>query len=563
MRGLPIAALFAAAVPLAWLLPNHYLPWPAAWLEGAALGLLFVAALLVRQPAALPLRWALPVAVALLSIAWQAASGRILFSGDAVMAALYVAAFLLAIGCGAALQGAAPRGRGGFVEVWAGMLAMAAVVSGVIALLQWTGVYSHWLLMADLPPGARPFGNLAQANHLCTAAFLGLCALLLLREGGRIGVAAWAVVSGLLVFTMVMTGSRTGWLQMGALLLMAGALAGRTGSRIALWQVAAMVAGYGLLALAWPTLNDGLLLSGQRPVAQQWSGGGRELLWPALWDAVWRHPVSGYGWQQMVLAQLEVATDHPAIGRHFETAHNLVLDLLLWAGVPVGGTIAIAAVIALGLHVARLREARALWLLCGVVGVAAHSMLELPLHFAYFLAPVGLALGAAFALEGAGKDAGERPRRLRVPGPALAGAGALLGALFALIAVDYLVVEQNHRILRLESARIGVLRLETPAPEVRLLDQQQAFLEFARLPARPGMTADEIETMRRVSHRFAYPGSLLRYALAAGLNGRPDEAALTLRRLCRIHPPPRCDEAREAWSALRSQYPGLPAVTLP
>ena len=34
-----------AAVPLAWLLPNHYRPWPTAWQDGFVLALVVIAAL--------------------------------------------------------------------------------------------------------------------------------------------------------------------------------------------------------------------------------------------------------------------------------------------------------------------------------------------------------------------------------------------------------------------------------------------------------------------------------------------------------------------------------------
>jgi hypothetical protein len=139
----------------------------------------------------------------------------------------------------------------------------------------------------------------------------------------------------------------------------------------------------------------------------------------------------------------------------------------------------------------------------------------------------------------------------------------LLTAVFVWTAVEYLEVEENYRTLRMESARIGVGGLVTPAPKLRLLTQLEAFLQFAHTEAMPGMSVAQVDWMRKVSARFGYPPVLFRYALAAGLNGQPEIARQTLARLCRIHPPARCLEAQEAWAALQVRYPELAGVAAP
>ena len=567
---LPVAALVAAAVPLVWLLPNHYVPWLSAWQDGAALALLFLAALLCHRPTAIQGPWAAAIAAALVSIGWQWVSGRIWFGGDTLMAAMYVAAFGLALAVGSALGAPATtlppalsvppadgsRRESGFVEAFAAGLIAGAFVSTYIALVQWTGAFSLGIWAADLPPGARPFANVAQPNHLCTLAFFGLTGLAVLREAGRIGGLGWWVGALFMLLTMLMSGSRTAFLQMAIALVLLLTFGRRVPPRVGVRAVALLLALLALGTLAWPAINHALLLAGDRSAAGQLQGGGRELLWPALLDAVRRSPLFGYGWQQMVLAQEAVALDHPAVQRHFEHSHNIVLDLLLWAGIPVGGLIVLLAGWALWRQLRAVSDARALWLLIAVFGVLAHAMVEFPLEYAYFLVPTGLALGAAWSLQQPSP-----PRRIAAV--ALPLAGAALGALFVVIALDYFEAEQNTRMLRLESARIGVTKLETPAPHLRLLDQQQAFLEFARTEARRNMSAAELEWMRKVSQRFAYPPAMFRYALAAGLNGQPDVATRTLAQLCSIHPLPRCEEAREGWRALQERYPELRAVPPP
>ena len=148
-------------------------------------------------------------------------------------------------------------------------------------------------------------------------------------------------------------------------------------------------------------------------------------------------------------------------------------------------------------------------------------------------------------------------RALTLPRWVVLSFTVLLSAIFMLTASEYLKAEENYRALRMESARIGVDRIETPAPKLHLLTQLGAFLEFARIEATPSMPPEQVEWMRKVSERFGYPPVMFRYALAAGLNGQPEISQQTLQRLCRIHGPQRCMEARDGWRALQAQYPQL------
>ena len=553
---MPLWALAIAAVPLAWLFPNHYYPWLSAWQEGPVLALTALAMMGLTRPARVSWPWVAALTAATISVGAQWAVGQIAFGGDALMVLIYLAAFAAALALGSALPEASTGGRSQALEAMAVGVVFAVLASVGIALVQWTSALSLGIYGAELPRGFRPYANLAQPNHLCTAAFIGLCCLAVLHETARLGRGPFRVAATFVVFGMVMSGSRTGWLQMGMLVLLALAMRRRVLSRLRWQDLLALVLFYGIATADWPTLNDALLLSGGRGLTEQIDGSGRWPLIVALLDAAGREPLWGYGWQQVVMAQQAVALDHAPIQRHFEHSHNIVLDLVLWAGIPIGGFIVAMATWAVVRQLRATVDARALWLVAGALGVVTHGMVEFPLEYAYFLVPTGLMLGAAHALSRPQDGWSCPPRALRV------GAGLGL-VLIGAVAIEYLQAEQNHRMLRLETARIGTQGIETPAPGLRLLTQLEGFLSFARTEARPDMAAADIEQMKRVSMRFAYPPAMFRYALAAGLNGDPTGAQLTLGRLCRMHVTPRCDEARDAWQLLQVRYPELAAVRLP
>lgn len=545
-----------AALPAVWLMPQHYLPWLAAHQDLAALLLLVLAGLLVRGPAALPLASGLGLAAALASIGAQALIGPIVYGGDAWMAALYVLAFGSALAVGHATARAAVDGQGRALDALAFGAVAAAIASTAIALMQWTD--TRWLpvTVAALLPGDRPYANFAQANNFSTALFLGLCSLCWLRESRRIGLVGWIVAATMLLFGMAMSGSRTGWLQV-ALAVALLAWRGRAGPSpvLRLTHALALLVALAGLSLAWPMLNELLSLASHRSAAEQAQAGLRLPIWQLSLEAISRQPWWGWGWQQVPAAQLAVALDLPPLQRHIEHSHNIVLDLMLWAGVPVGGFIAACGGLALWGQARRLADPRALWLMAGALGVVVHGLLEFPLEYAYLLLPLGVMLGMVQALC-PGQAA------LRIPALALRAGSVALGAMVLLTAMDYFEVEQNYRTARLETT-FGERRITTPAPELRVLSQLEAFMRLIRVEPRAGMAAAELDALRAASTRYPYPPALIQLAASEGLNGRPAAARDALRRLCAMQPARRCEQARLTWQDLQAHHPVLAAVPAP
>lgn len=539
-----------------WLIPNHYPPWVSAWSDGVAIATLLalLGVLLLRStPESVRVSWPL-FGVATLCCAMlviQALSGRGYFAGDALMAAFYVAIWFAAVVAGRSLctEQNADNGCQALAFSWLSV----AVVSIGIALVQWTEALDLGIYAAAMPPGSRPFANVAQPNNFCTLSFLGLCGVLGLYQTGRLGRVGFLFGASFLLLGMVLSQSRTGWGQFGLLLLLGLALRDRVGLRATRKQLLALAAVFALSSLLWPWVCDVLLLAPGRGLVEQMDAGVRVPYWWSMVDAILREPWFGYGWQQVGVAQQQVALDHPPTGALFLQSHNFVLDLLLWNGIPVGSLI-VACLLYWGVsQLVFCRDAQACVLLVAVGGVFAHGLLEYPLEYAYFLIPVGLSMGM---LEGRLARAGGPvvSRRLLIP-----FCGFLI-ATFLLVASEYLKAEEYYRAYRMESARIGFDRIVTPEPELKLLTQLSAFFRFSRTEARVGMSEEELEWMRQVSERFGYPSAMFRYALALGLNERVDAAQTVLDRLCRIHEKKRCEEAIEGWAVLQSKHPQLTEV---
>lgn len=549
------------ALCASWLLPGHYFPWMAFQQDVlAALGAALVAlAAIVSTDLK---RYAVPrIAIVCFALAGvpmlQWLGGMIPFLGDALLCTLFLVAFAMCVVAAKSMTDA----QGDNLQ----MALIAAVLVGAIAS---TGIgLVQWLQLGDfsqiefLPAGGRVYANITQPNSLASLLALGIVGLLWLYETRRIGGACLTFAATFLGFGLVMTQSRTGWIFVLGLalwtLLMRHRLALQTSGR----AVAGALALFVVATLLWQPLNLLLDQSLVEATSQRVSSAGtRPMNWLTLLDALWRAPWLGYGWFQVSVAQQVAVLDHPAQHEWLTYSHNGLIDLLIYNGIPIG--LALCAAIAwwVSSRFQRCRDVNSWALLAGVGALLIHAMLEFPLAYAYFLLPLGLMIGIIES-----RYVGPPPRKavFAIPRPVFALLLATVLGMLTWIWIEYLQIEDAARRVRLKEAGY-IANGEAPSvPDVRLLDNQREFLWFRLTPAREGMTTQELDMMRTVSQRFAPPAAMLRYALAAGLNGREAEASRTLEVLCHMWTPTNCAEGRDAWKSAQEKYPKLRMIAYP
>lgn len=508
--------LMSAAVALlvAWLLPNHYSPWATAYQEFATFfaGLLLIAVMLLTGPVRLsPVLLSfffLPVIPLL-----QLKLGLIYFAGDAWIVSLYLFGFALMLQVGYHLT-VRSVSRDFFVRLLAGLFILAAVLSAWVALHQWLLLPSS-IWMADLPPGGRPFGNMAQPNNLATLLCMGLVGVLYVYEKRLLG----AVSAGLLAFFLLMgvalTQSRAPWIAAIGLVGFWGLKEAVYVPRLSMRGLLAWVGIYLCCFLVLTQLAELLLLSSV-DVARSSSVSERWSIWTQLWQNIWRGPWWGYGWNQVSVAQMQGALHYSAPSISLN-GHNLLLDLMVWNGPLLGGLVFLGVVVWLVRLGAKARSAEGLFALVATGFFLGHSMVEFPYESAFFLLPLGLLLGVATA---------ESPQTfaITVPRVLIGVVLVMCVGLFGWFWREYRVVEEDHRLLRMELARVGTLKAAQPAPDVILLSQLREFIRFARVPPVSGMSTTELDRMRKVVYRYPSVSGLLRYVLALGLNGQPAAA---------------------------------------
>lgn len=551
--------LWTSTLAVGFLLPNHYRPWLSFHTDTWVALICSIASVVVILRVRAPVMWhRITILVALLPcMVWiQYAFGVVSMIGNAWISTAYLLGLLLAVLTGARWEASKPSQ---FVDALFLAIGVAALLSVALQLHTWLGLDRLGLLSMG---GSleRPHANFGQPNQLGTFLLWGLLAVAWGWLHKRIGVWPAILMSAYLLFGIALTASRTAWI--GVLLLVCISWFWRglwRGSRLP-W----IVSGLGLyfvvcvVLLGWLQYSSHMQGGGaQVDIADvaRMSGGTRQLAWVAFADALSQQPWFGFGWNQSGLAQMMVAAEHPATGSFFSYSHNLFFDLLLWCGIPLGLLISGALLWWFWKRFRAVRTAENAVLFLFLIIVANHAMLELPLYFAYFLLPVGMMMGVLNVRLGA------QPvfytSRWMVFAIWLA-ATILLG----LVIRDYLRVETSYRILRMEWDNFSMSAPHGP-PVVLLLTQWQDYMRYARFEPKTGLTNEELDWMRNVTG--LYPNMIFfnKIARAMALNRRPDEAALWLKRLCKLAPEGQCLLVREDWARQSLKNPAIAAVPWP
>lgn len=552
--------LWVPLLAAAWLIPNHYYPWATfhsdAWVA-VSMGIVAASVILCTKAR---VSWhGLTVVMACLTAVpfLQFAVGMLPFSGQAWLYTAYVWGFVLALLTGARWESETPARAADALLLAVGI---AALVSVGMQLRQWLG-----LAVADLgdlqvwaeefTPG-RPSANLGQPNQLATLLLWGLmgCAWAIVTKRARWGFGLVAAV--FVIFGVALTQSRAGFVAMVAITVCVWNWRRLLPPRFP--QVMTLLLLYFVIcSVALQPLSDWLGLGVQiRPPSL---GGASSMLrikaYRLFLDAVSHRPLWGYGWDQLAVAQLEVAQDHGTLTSFFLHSHNLFLDLVLWCGLPLGGFVSLYLVSWLYRSIRKVSTAEDIILVLFLVIVGVHAMVELPLHHAYFLLPTGLVMGIL--------NQRQHRRVFLTSGRWSTLAFWFTGCLLlAVIIKDYLRIDESFRRFRLDAAHIGNLP-PGPTPEVFLLNQMSAFVVNTRVQITPDIKAEDLKALRGLTTSFPTPANLFNYAKALAFLNRPEEARAWISKVQKVQPAEFNPDMRRIWEAQAKQYPAMAAVVWP
>lgn len=557
-------ALAAFLLSLVWLVPNHQLPWTAfhhELLVALALGVMF---LLLGGQARQGLRWPLfaLVLMALAVVPWlQWVAGLLPKSGTAFVSSVYIACLALAVVLGFSARGSAAVRTTGILLL---ALVLAALLNLPIQLIQWFQLYPDdmtsiaSMLVTPIARESRPSGSILQPNLLATLQVWALLGLTWWHVERRLHPVVFLLAFVLMVVGLGLTQSRAGLLEMALCTVVLATLARRwAGSAVCVtWGV--MLALLVVWSLNFQAVADALGVPGSTEGRLSAVDGARIDAWLAFGKAVLASPWWGYGVTDVGYAYFLRADVEPLlyIGQRFGHAHNVILDLMLWVGMPLALLLTVSAMVWGWRRVKDAVVTPALWIpLLILLTLTLHAMLELPHQYLYLLVPAGICIGLVCASTGA-REWFQTSRRMN----SLVAAAVFATA--AATAWDYFPYQERFNEWRFDNVSIGY-RLNNPIKSPLVLNQLHDELVIYRMDLDRPLDPKQLEWMQETSRAVTTAPAIYRTALALTVAGRTDEARLWMIRYNAITPPELVQQTQLIWARDRRKHPELAAVDWP
>ncbi|MBP0592448.1 O-antigen ligase C-terminal domain-containing protein [Paraburkholderia sp. LEh10] len=250
----------------------------------------------------------------------------------------------------------------------------------------------------------RPFGNMAQANHLATYIAFATAGAMYLVQTRRINVFIWLLVSAIFSAGLALTVSRGPWLQMGVIVVAGFWMAfaeqrrnpPRRGSRRG-WLIPVVLAVMFFAVNAgirWANVhyNLGLAQSAAERMKDASQIAPRIALWKYGLVMFHAHPLLGVGWGEFPRYQFDLAKALGAV-EIANNSHDIFIDLLAKTGL-IG-----LGIVLLGLGAWFVRVVRAPHTAGRVFGLALigvlvmHALVEYPQQYMFFLLPAMFVFG--------------------------------------------------------------------------------------------------------------------------------------------------------------------------
>lgn len=524
--GFILASVF---ISLAWLLPIHYRPWVTYTGElFAFLSLFILAAIYLKDKIKLPVI-SLPLLFLAVIPLVQYGAGELFFFDKALICTLFVLGFWLSMVVGYNLSSEKADRESIFTGL-SYVFLMVGTATGVIAICQWTNLDAYLPGMVNIQGNSRPYANFAQPNNMATFLIMSLMACLYLYEKKKVQT-KWLVACALpILIGVALSQSRTSWVACLCILVYLAYQQYRGFIRLKwYWTISWLGVFVGLIVVA-PILSQLLAqatdahIIQSRDVVQRATGDmSRLAIWQQMLHAIADRPWLGYGWNQTSVAYTLVS-DHFQGPVWIRSAHNFILDFILWNGVIIG----LPFLAYFGYWGYQLnKRVNSVESVIGILMVGAvliHSMLEFPQYYAYFLLPVGFIIGLIQSQQADTKVLTLSPNYMRVT----YGLSILL---LILIVRDYSVlVPKLNQTLRYEKKPEKI----TNQDQIYLLEEFNRRIDWIRMNPYSKVSTQQLEEIREMVLNYPTSYDLLKYAKILAFNGYEQEARHQLRLLKKL-----------------------------
>jgi len=521
-----LTLIAAILISLAWLMPIHYRPWVTYTGELYAFFALFaLAAICLKEKIKLPV-----VSLPLLLLACvplvHLLAGQVFFFSIAMMGFIFVFSFWLASVLGYHLSTGNYSREETFTNL-SYVFLVSGTITGLIALCQWSNLDSVLPGMVNISSNQRPYANFAQPNNMATFLVMALMSCLYLYEKKKIQTKWLFACAAVIVMGVALSQSRTAWVAAIAIMLYLAFYQYKGIIRLkwyysTAWFIffVACIGVFPLLSQLAAQAMDTDVVQSRDVVSRATGDMSRIAIWQQMLIAIQAQPWFGYGWYQTSVAFVSIS-DTVQGPVWIRSAHNFILDFLLWNGLIIGLPF-FAYFGYLGYQLQRWVNTPESVIGILMIGVfVTHAMFEFPQHYAYFLLPVGFILGTVLA---------QNPKIKTVVMPSIGMQFTFAVGLLLLIVIyrDYdVVVPKLGQSIRYEKQPEKI----TNEKPIYLLTEFNHRIAWIRVNPYRKMSEDEIHQYEKLVVSYPTKYNFLKYIRLLAYNGYVDEAQHQLQRL--------------------------------
>ncbi|QVR68324.1 O-antigen ligase family protein [Acinetobacter sp. BHS4] len=513
--------LFLAAILLsfAWLSPFHYSPWVMFSSEVSTFGAgLCVLAALIQQNIKIPRAQLLLLPFTLIPIV-QWGFGLVFDLSTALLSTFYLLGFWFMVLAGYNLS-LDQKKRDQIFSGFSLLVIITSLLTSLIAIFQWLNIESHLIYILHLI-GNRPYGNFGQPNNMATFLIIGLLGCLYLYEKNK--VTLWLLLPSALIilFTIALSQSRTSWIVFPFLFIYWVVKQFKKQKRfgfsqgflwcLAFFLIAGLILPYITQFIEFSTNTE--ITETSSFVARAGSGHERIGMWIQILHAIAKQPWLGYGWSQTSVAVVD-SIQYGTVHVWFNSAHNVLLDIIIWNGIPLGAVIITYFVfwfLWLNQQAKNTISIIAIMMVCAVL---IHAMFEFPQRYAYFLLTCGFLLGIVQAQTPVLKGIVLSKHLFRL---------TWVVGLLLIIAIlrDYNVYVLNSNLLfnnkRPNAEFMG-------SDKIFVLTQFEQRLRWIELNPRTTLSENDLVEWGNLVKNKATPYNLRKYAKLLAYNGKVEQA---------------------------------------
>lgn len=521
-----LALIAAILISLAWLMPIHYRPWVTYTGELYAFFALFaLATLYLKEKLKIP-ALSLPLLLLACVPLIHFLTGQVFFFSTAMMGFIFIFSFWLASVLGYNFSTGNYNREETFTNLSYVFLA-SGTITGLIALCQWSNLDSILPGMVNISGNQRPYANFAQPNNMATFLVMALMSCLYLYEKKKIQTKWLFACAAVIVMGVALSQSRTAWVAAIAIMLYLVFYQYKGIIRLKWYYSTAWFVFFISCIVAFPLLSqlatqvmDAQVVQSRDVVSRATGDMSRLAIWQQMLAAIQAQPWFGYGWYQTSVAFVSI-TDMVQGPVWIRSAHNFIIDFLIWNGVVIGVPF-LAYFGYLGYQMQR-------WVntpesVIGILMIGAfvtHAMFEFPQHYAYFLLPVGFILGTVLA---------QNPKIKTVVMPSIGMKFTFAVGLLLLIVIyrDYdVAVPKLGQSIRYEKQQEKI----TNEKPIYLLTEFNHRIGWIRLNPYSKASVEQIQEGEQMVLSYPTKYNLIKYAKLLAFNGYEAEAKHQLQRL--------------------------------